>query len=146
MIQEINYTKLSLAAMFKLYNEHAAKLDEPRLRKRPDDRVEMARLLALLMTIRKKPVGVVRDVVIEELCRVAHYRNTTGKEVSDTPKRGYMAVGYSYEDVLLAIRSRLPNHRISLDAVQLHATNIRKQKRGYRKAVLPEKRIRKETK
>lgn len=142
MIREIKYSALSLRAMFKLYNEHAAKIGEPKLRPCPPDRVEMARRLALLMTIRKKPVGQVREVVIEELCRAAYYQNTTGKERSDTPKRGYVAIGYPYVVVLAAIRARLPGERISLDAIQLHATNIRKQKRGYNKAVLPVKRLR----
>ena len=143
MIKEIRYSQMTLKAMFELYNEHAEAIDEPRLKKRPADRVEMCRLLALLMTIRKKPVGRVRDVVIEELCKVCHYENEGNThERSDAPRRGFLPVGFPYVVVLERIKARLPKSKISMDALLVHATNIRKKKRGYRGANMPPKRLR----
>ena len=159
----ITYSALSTAEMFALYNQHAAAIGRPPLAKKPRDRMKMVAALAILKTYRAPPVAIrkgasaeVRDVVIEELSKLAYYECVTLTEsdgdggqrplrvsLDDKPKfkhRLLQSVGFSYAVVLGRIKARLPKSKVSGASLRVHQANARQNKKGYEAAKLPDKR------
>lgn len=125
----ISYSTLSLDAMWRLYKARCVALGE-RPMKKPTDRCRMATALALVMT-RKPPQArpkTTRAIIIEELCRVAEIKFANGKAQTH---------GFTYDEVLVAVKRRLPKSRITNASLRVHATYIREGREGYRGAKLP---------
>jgi|SRR5665213_443927 len=129
-MKELRYSKLTIKEMFVLHNEHAAKIGVAPMRPRPKDRVEMAKALALILTHRPPMPFLVRDVAIEELCKVSH------------KDEGGVAVGFPYAEVVKAVKIRLPNSNITKNLLFVYSSSIRMRKKGFRHAKLPPKRSR----
>ena len=157
MTKEIRYSQLTLKEMAKLYNERANEIGESPLKPTPKDRFEMGKRLALIMTRTRaktapKPQAgppTLREVVIEEVCRVSHYENGTtdreGNPVKFTAeqaagRRDMVTVGFTYSIVLQRIKERMPKSGVSPDSLRVHASKIKQGFSGYEHAKLPAKR------
>ena len=138
-MKPVEFSKLDAKTMFGLYNEHAAKIGAPPMKKRPKDRIAMAKELALILTRRPPPPVKFRDVVIQELCKVEYHELPDGSK-ADKASHETRSVGATYTEVLARIKVRLPASRISRDSLFVHANCIRNNKKGYDKAKLPDKR------
>ena len=153
MKQEIKYSQLTLREMWKLYDEHAAKIGRKPMKPRERDRVRMAAALATILTYRapietRKPgrTSELRQVIIEELSKVSHYQCVaTDEEVAVADKDKFKArllisCGFAYATVLARIKERLPRSKVSGPSLRVHAANARRGKPGYENAKLPDKR------
>lgn len=132
-------SELTVREMWKQYNEHAKKLGRPQMRPMIKDRVRMAAALAILLTyrpktamaakpLRKGVIAEVREVAIEELCRVHYYEHLGAriepKKAGRFSKLTLVAFGFPYRAVLETIQARLPLSKIDEGKLRIYATEI----------------------
>lgn len=157
---EVPYSTLTAVAMFHRYNEEAERrgMSSMPRHKRPKDRGEMGKLLALLLATPKPKMGKVEEhrspraaknaeirvVVIEELCKVAHWEyRETGAPIDPKTKVDASlrrSVGFTYAEVLIAVRARLPKSKMTGPKLRVHAAHIRNRNAGYEAGSLPDRR------
>lgn len=149
---EIKYSQLTVREMWRMYDEHAAKIGRKPLYPREHDRVRMAAALATLLTFRAPPDPPKanrqsdRQIILEELCKVSHYECVTdGTRVELADRESFKArllisCGFAYSIVLERIKARLPKSRVSGASLRVHAASARRGKPGYENTKLPDKR------
>jgi hypothetical protein len=162
MTEDILYTQMDLGAMFRRYNEEAARRGAPRMRVRPKDRSAMCKELALLTSQPKPKItppapvanvpprvkkhNEIRAAAVEELCAVSHFelvqtgRRITVEDATNFSRNLLMSFGFPYAEILKRMKKRLPRSKITGPKLRVHATNIRSRKSGYEGAKLPDRR------
>lgn len=144
--KEVRYSRMTIREMVTMYNEHADKIDRPHIRPAPKDRGEMAKLLALILTYKPAPPLRLRDVAIQELCKVSHFEYaSTGERIECAEAKvkashDLISVGFPYAIVLTHIKARLVNTKVTVETLMTYATNLRKGVTGFKSGKLPHKR------
>lgn len=165
----IEYSKLTAKELLPIYNEQAARLGIPPL-KRPLERMAMVTATALVMArkpkikpgeepapVKRRTSGLVRcrkpraqplrDYTVEMLCQIAHYETTDEKRVP--PEKAHIfagqklySVGFTYNQILANIKTKFPGSRITGKLLRQEASNVRHGVPGYTNGTLPDKRPR----
>ncbi|MGH7175137.1 MAG: hypothetical protein ACREGR_02135, partial [Minisyncoccia bacterium] len=125
------------------------RLGQPMMKRRLNSRVEMAKALALLMTLRIVPKEVkkkkVSDLIVTALCKVDYYEcggeRVEVAEASRYSRRRLVSLGFSHRAIIAMVKAERPNANVTDSFIWFVTTSIRKGTYGY-EGQLPDKRPR----